>query len=375
MQQLDDLVREAQRTLTICNACRYCEGFCAVFPAMERRLQFTPGDIHYLANLCHNCGECYYSCQYAPPNEFAVNIPQVLAQVRGGSYRRYAWPGPLAALFDRNGLFASLALAVGIVGALLIAVAVLGSWDALLTPAAGGNFYQIIPHNVMATAFGLVALFVLLALVIGFSRFWRDAEEAPGGIVQPGPLGQALDDALSLRYLHGNGNVGCTYPRDDQSNARRWFHHFTFYGFMACFAATCVGTIYHYVFDWHAPYGLLSLPVILGTLGGIGLVIGPAGLLYLKLQRDPNTADVKQTGMDVAFIVQLLLTSISGLALLAFRETSFLGLLLVIHLGIVMALFVTLPYGKFVHGMYRLAALLKNALEARRPNLGLGGEG
>ena len=25
-------------TCTICNACRYCEGYCAVFPAMERRL-------------------------------------------------------------------------------------------------------------------------------------------------------------------------------------------------------------------------------------------------------------------------------------------------------------------------------------------------
>jgi citrate/tricarballylate utilization protein len=70
------------RQLQICNACRYCEGFCAVFPAMTRRLEFGKADIHYLANLCHNCGACLHACQYAPPHEFAVNVPQAMAQVR-----------------------------------------------------------------------------------------------------------------------------------------------------------------------------------------------------------------------------------------------------------------------------------------------------
>jgi hypothetical protein len=33
----------------------YCEGYCEVFPAKERRSNFTEADIHNLANLCHNC--------------------------------------------------------------------------------------------------------------------------------------------------------------------------------------------------------------------------------------------------------------------------------------------------------------------------------
>ena len=41
--------------MEICNACRYCEGFCPVFPAMEQRRAFSDGDLGYLANLCHNC--------------------------------------------------------------------------------------------------------------------------------------------------------------------------------------------------------------------------------------------------------------------------------------------------------------------------------
>lgn len=52
-----------------------------------------------------------------------------------------------------------------------------------------------------------------------------------------------------------------------------------------------------------------------------------------------------------------------------------MAIVLALHLGTVMALFITLPYGKFAHGLFRSAALLKFALEKRRPNkLGLGGE-
>jgi len=72
--------------------------------------------------------------------------------------------------------------------------------------------------------------------------------------------------------------------------------------------------------------------------------------------------------MDRGFIALLLLTSASGLALLAWRDTPSMALLLAVHLGIVMALFVTLPYGKFAHGIYRSAALLKWAVEKRQPS-------
>ena len=109
--------------MQICNACRYCEGFCAVFPAMTRRLEFGKADIHYLANLCHNCGACLHACQYAPPHEFAVNVPQAMAEVRGQTYVDYAWPPALGALYQRNGLTLSLALAAGLALFLVLAVA------------------------------------------------------------------------------------------------------------------------------------------------------------------------------------------------------------------------------------------------------------
>ena len=81
------ILEEADRLMTVCNSCRYCEGLCAVFPAMEMRRAFPDGDLTYLANLCHGCGACYYDCQFAPPHEFDVNVPRTLARVRAESYR------------------------------------------------------------------------------------------------------------------------------------------------------------------------------------------------------------------------------------------------------------------------------------------------
>ena len=62
-------------------------------------------------------------------------------------------------------------------------------------------------------------------------------------------------------------------------------------------------------------------------------------------------------------LMLLLLASISGLALLVLRETSGMGALLALHLGIIAALFLTLPYGKFAHVVYRYAALVKYQIE------------
>ncbi len=352
-------MREGERILTICNSCRYCEGFCAVFPAMERRLNFTRADLNYLANLCHNCAECYYACQYAPPHEFAVNVPQTLAQIRLQSYQEYSVPAPLARAFRYNGRIAALVLA-GLTVSISIAVSFTPSFV-----SARGDFYRVIPHHTMAGVFGAVSLAVLVVMGVGLYRFLRESGHKLNQFARFFALKHALQDIVTLENLR-SGGAGCTYPDEHHSHARWWFHHFTFYGFLLCFASTSVAAVYHYVLRWRAPYDYFSLPVVLGTVGGIGLLIGPAGLYLLKIRRDPATSDAEQSGLDVGFIVLLFLTSVTGLLLLARRESSAMGSLLVVHLGVVMALFLTLPYGKFVHAIYRGAALLRSALERRR---------
>ncbi|MDQ6680457.1 MAG: tricarballylate utilization 4Fe-4S protein TcuB [Pseudomonadota bacterium] len=353
---------EVARQMQICNACRYCEGFCAVFPAMTRRLQFASADVHYLANLCHNCGACYHACQYAPPHEFAVNVPQAMARVRTDTYARYAWPAAFAALYRHNGLTVALALAIGLALLLVLAMATGGP---LIQPPRVGSFYAVMPHNTMVTLFGTVFGFAMLSLGLGVASFWRGM---PPGAASAVAGAEATSNVLTMRYLGGGHGEGCNEEDDRFTLVRRRFHHLTFYGFMLCFASTSIATLYHYLLGRHAPYAWSSWPVVLGTAGGVGLLIGPAGLLWLNLRRDRALSDAAQRTMDRGFIALLLLTSASGLALLAWRDSSAMGLLLAVHLGIVLALFATMPYGKFAHGIYRAAALLKFAVERRLPD-------
>jgi citrate/tricarballylate utilization protein len=353
-------LKEADRLMTVCNSCRYCEGLCAVFPAMEMRQAFTAGDLNYLANLCHSCGACYVDCQFSPPHDFNVNVPKVLSELRAETYADYAWPRAAAGLFKRNGL------SVALIAALSVALFI-GGFMAFNDPAVmfgsqrgPGAFFRLMPHSAMAGLFMAVSLYALLAMTLSVRAFWLDTG-APA--VSWAAVWQATKDASTLKYLDGGG-VGCTNEEEKPDN-RRLYHHFTFYGFMLCFAATCVATVYHYVLGRISPYPWWDLPPLLGTLGGIGLLIGPVGLLVAKGKRDPVMRDEARYGMEVAFLVMLFLTSLSGLLLLVLRHTPAMGTMLALHLGLVFGLFLTMPYGKFVHGLYRFAALVRYALERK----------
>jgi citrate/tricarballylate utilization protein len=367
------ILEEADRLMTVCNSCRYCEGLCAVFPAMEMRRAFSDGDLNYLANLCHGCGACYTDCQFSPPHEYNVNVPQNLAIARAESYAAYAWPRAFSGLFARNGL------AISVIAAVSVAVFIFG-FAAFNDPqvlygihTGPGAFYQLMPHNAMAALFGAALLYAILALVMGVRAFWRDIGEPVGGRVDAGSLFQAMRDAGELRYLDGGG-VGCFNEDDHPTDRRKSYHHLTFYGFGLCFAATAVGTLYHYLLAREAPYPWWDLPVVLGTLGGIGLLIGPIGLLTEKWKRDPVLVDQARMGMDVAFIAMLFLTALTGIALLLLRDSAAMGPLLALHLGVVFALFITMPYGKFVHGIYRYVALVRYARERQMMLHGAAGE-
>ena len=356
---------EAARLMTVCNSCRYCEGLCAVFPAMEMRRVFADGDLNYLANLCHGCGACFIDCQFSPPHAFDVNVPKVLEEVRTQSWAAYAWPAFGAALFARN------LTAIGLGAALSVALFLIGfvAWrqpGTVFSPHAG-DFYALMPHDAMAGLFGAAFIYAVVALAVGVRRFWRESGPAPH--LTFAVLRRAAHDAARLRHLDGGGD-GC-FSNEGKSDhgepdRRRLYHHLTFYGFLACFAATCVATLYHFALGRPAPYPWYDLPVLLGTIGGIGLLIGPAGLLQSKLARDPALHNLRLLGADTAFIAMLFLTSLSGLALLLFRSTAAMGTLLAVHLGLVFALFLTMPYGKFVHGIYRFAALVRYAQEREK---------
>ncbi len=366
--QETEAIANARREVEICNACRYCEGFCAVFPALELRREFSGGDLSYLANLCHNCRGCYYACQYAPPHEWGINIPRTMAEVRAESYIEYAWPKGAAQAFEKNGVVVGAAVAVSIALVLILSMLISapGAFFAA-RPVVPGSFYSVIPLWAMQIvgigSFG----YALVALAKGAVNFWRDA--GPSEKVGIKALGIAAWDVLTLKNLGGGGN-GCNDNTEAFSMRRRDLHHAMFYGFMLCFAATTAGFIFHTFFGWAAPYSLLSLPVILGTIGGVLLLVGTVGLFAMKLVDDPLPNARRMLSGDVAMLLLLAMASLTGLLLLIVRGSGAMPLMLAVHLGFILALFVVLPYSKMVHGVYRSAALLRRAAERNMKPLG-----
>jgi citrate/tricarballylate utilization protein len=360
-----DLVKDGARQMTICNACRYCEGYCAVFPAMEQRRVFTKADLTYLANLCFDCRDCYYACQYAPPHEFGVNIPKLMSELRADTYREFTWPAILSGLFKHNALAVTVITIASTVIILALVLLSQGANVLFATHLGEATFYRVVPLAAMTVVPLLIALYGFAVFIIGAVRFWRETGGTPSEMLDFAAFRRATKDAFGLAYMKGGG-AGCNYPDERFSPIRMWFHHLVFYGFLLDFASTTIAAFYDHFLDWQAPYPVISLPVILGTIGGIGLMIGSAGLLHLKSRSDRIPATSSMLKMDVAFLLLLLLTSITGLLLLALRETPAMGTLLVIHLGFVAGLFITAPYGKFAHVVYRYAALVRYAIEEQR---------
>ncbi len=327
---------EARRIMAICTVCNYCNGFCEMFRAAERRRAFSDGDLVYLAHLCHNCGNCLPACQYAPPHAFAVNVPQTLAELRRRSWRGRPWLAAACVL-----LFPALAL--GLI-----------PWDVLFSRHAGpGAFYAVLPWGALVAAAAMPLALSLAVSTFAVLRFWRES----GGGSPWSSLPAALGDMLTLRNLRGGG-IAC-----EHGAARRLWHTVLLLGFALCFAATVVATCYHHVLGWLAPYPMTSLPVLLGTAGGFGMLAGAAGLAWVKAIADPA---LDATPKSYSFLGLLFAVASTGLALLFLRDAEAMGLLLATHLGCVVGLFATLAYGKFAHAPFRMAALLRAAMERRR---------
>lgn len=358
-----EATEEAARVLQLCSACMYCDGYCAVFPAIAGKHRIPLADIGHIANLCHNCRGCWYACQYAPPHPFAVNLPQALAAARQQSFADFARPRRLATSFGRNAR--AVATVVGAV-TLVALVAVLLSVPAetlFAVQRGDGAFYRVVPWGVMSATAGLSFLWAIGALTASTRAFWRAI--APRKMQRKAlrsALLPALHDIVTLKNL-GGGGPGCNDVGEKFSRARRISHHVLVAGFLATVLSTLSAAVWHHAIGTPAPYPVLSLPVLSGTLGGVLMLVGIGGLASVEARADLAPSAAAEVRLNVVFLVVLALVTASGLAVLALRETALMGLTLTVHLGLVTGFFLVLPASKMVHAPFRAAALLRAAID------------
>jgi citrate/tricarballylate utilization protein len=356
------LLGEVSRQLSVCNACRYCEGLCPVFPALERRNLLALEDMSQLANLCHDCRACFDACMYTAPHEFAINVPEALSQVRLADYGRHVWPQHMPRLLSGwSGLFSGSLLS----SAVMLAIALGWAGPAQLVSGQAEPFspYRLIPYPAMLALFLAPAAFSVAMMVAAGRSYWVTVNSG-----RPIPLTavavlRALASAATLRYMRGGGGE-CYYPEDDRpSRIRRWLHYLVVSGFGLCVLSTLAASVLQDVLGDDPPYPVPSVPVMSGLAGGVLLVAGSLGLLVLKARSSPVTGVRQMTIKDYGLITALVFLGASGLATLFTRDTPAYGIVLLVHLASVLLAFWIVPYTKFMHVVFRFLALARDDLE------------
>jgi citrate/tricarballylate utilization protein len=294
---------------------------------------------------------------YAPPHEFAIEIPRLLSDARERSYEQFSRPRWLARVFVSGPRAIALLTVVGTL------VFVLFAWLAgNVSNVFGSNdsFYDVVPYGLM-----LVPMLLLSALVLGVIAWgFVDVHRASHGAARLGARAwlTGLREIATLRWMGGGGD-DCYYPDAERPSAsRRYAHHLVAYGFVLSFLSTTLAAFYAEILHQPAPYPVLHPVVLVGIVGGVLLVAGTTALLWQKRQSTP-LGSPRERALNVTFLVSLELAAATGLVLLLLRDTGAMGALLVVHLGTVIALYLTAPYGKFVHIVYRSAAVLRSAAE------------
>lgn len=364
MSSLAELVAEADRQFTICNACRYCQDYCAVFPAMERRREFDVADFAQLANLCHDCRSCQQACMYTEPHEFAINIPLLMSAGRTATYEETARPRTIYRAMAAGPLGVA-ALSAAIFAVILLAFLATSSLDRIFTGHGGdsGSLYEAVPHLAMIIPALVLSIFAVGTVALGARAFLAMPDERETRDGGPRAWLGAFREAATLRWMKGGGGE-CFFPEEERAGpGRRRLHHLVAYGFLGTFLATVAAFVYETFLGKLPPYPVISVPVLLGLVGGVAMLIGIVGLIWEKRRMTRGLATDTAVRQDYTLLFTLLLVAVTGLLLLLLRASAAMGTLVVIHLASVFALFLTAPYGKFVHVVYRTAALLRDQKE------------
>lgn len=347
---LHDLLKETDWQLRVCNSCRYCSGYCPVWPALERRGTLLQGDMLHLANLCHDCRDCFSACMYTPPHEFGVNPPRIFSELRQETYLAYV--PRVSQLARGRGLF--------LIGILAVAAVLACSFAGVESGTRRASPYAVIPHSLLIVL-GLAPLVLSFGMLgRGVRRYWRDIGRV--SLISARGWWAVLRNIVTLRHMSGGGE-GCEYESDEPGRMRRYAHQAIMYGFGFTILSTVSAWFAESLLGMSPPYGLWSVPVVSGTLGGVIASAGCVAMLMLKSRSDKEQVDPRMNRADIALLWSLLLLMLSGLAVLLLRDTSTFKAMLVVHLSAVVVAFAIFPFTKFVHPVFRVLSIYKDAVE------------
>jgi quinone-modifying oxidoreductase subunit QmoC len=211
-------------------------------------------------------------------------------------------------------------------------------------------YEDFVPHGLLYAVFFPVAGWVTLAAGIGGARFWKKMGEGTER------RGSFLTGAWPVLVdVLGHKSFGTC----EKISSRRWAHLALFWGFVG--AAVTSGLLVYVIYVEGAEMPLpLGHPIkILGNLSAVLLVVG--GFLLIVSRFGMHRTLIKTSAFDMFFLSVVALVIATGVIVEAARfvlPVTTAAFLYTIHLGVVLTLFLTFPYSKFAHMLYRTLALI-----------------
>ena len=220
----------------------------------------------------------------------------------------------LSGLFRHNPLAVALITGASLVIIFVLVLGFIGRDVLFATHLGEGAFYRVVPFAAMTIPPLVIAFYGLVVFVIGAVRFWRETGGALSDVIDLKAFWRATQDAFGLSYMKGGG-AGCNYPDAELLPIEALVSSLGLLRFFARLRSHQRGCLLRSLPRLAGAVSAFSWPVVLGTVGGVGLLIGTSGLLFLKWKSDRDPAEDAMLSMDVAFLVLLFLTSLTGMIL------------------------------------------------------------
>ncbi len=334
-----------------CYQCATCSSVCELTPSdtpFPRRQMLLAqwGLADELAAdpavwLCHQCNDCTVRCpRDARPGD-------VLSVVRGLLIERLAFPHALGTLVAKARTTWPLLL----FGPVLFWAALLASLHLLaVVPRPLTAYEQIVPHWLIYAVFFPVAAWVLLASWISGRRLWRLLGTSGP---RSGSFLAALVPSLVEVATHKR------FASCEAARPRRTGHLALLWGFVGAAVTSGLLVVGIYLMGMKMPLPLDHPFKILGNVSAVLLVVG--GVLLAANRLGDRQRMGAATAFDTFFLTVVLLVIATGVLAEAgrflFSPTLAVGIY-VAHLGFILTLFLTFPYSKFAHLLYRTLAMV-----------------
>lgn len=352
----DELVRRGGAAATRCFQCATCSSVCdlatteTAFPRRQMLwAQWGLAD-RLVADpaiwLCHQCEDCTARC----PRD--ARPAEVMQAIRALVIERLGAPRFMARLVGRAETTWPLLVAAPILFWALFIYAVNG----FAVPRTPLVYSDLVPQWMIYSVFLPAAAFAIAAAAMGARRCWTTWGEAAGrkGSLLGGLAAVAADILAHRRFER------CVAARP-----RRSGHLLLVWGFLGALLTTTLLGVAIDVLGVRTPLPQLHLIKLLGNVSAVLLVVGTVRLVARRIGNEGGAVRAFD-GFFLALVAAVVFTGVGAELGRLFLAAPVALAIYVLHLGTVLSLFLTFPFSKFAHALYRTLAMAHERLSSER---------